>query len=405
MQGNDDKVEALTLYLQSNPIINALCYIPLNMTILLCLVEGGIDRLPKTQTDMYKKFIEMSIIRFIQKVDVQISEGITDITRLPIPYNEVFEELTKLAYNALKVDKIVFKLNEIEKACPNLAAYSSNWSGLGLLKAVRRTNAELGNVTFHFLHFSIQEYMAALYITTLSNSEQIELLKKTFWQDRYYNTWIMYVGITCGSSFALKHFLSGNSFQFITKIFKTSSISNKYLKDKIKCLHLFQCLMESNNEDMIALVSRFFQGDKIDLSYQTLLPSDVNTLGFFLIRCIYKQWELLDLSGCNIGIIGIKILCDRFLNKESRKLAIIKKVDFSYNHLNFSSLLEILNLFKSWHASELIIKDNEILLNHTSSDIFKVINDVLFSSNYGGQVSLKLGSYLFGQKLMCFQSF
>ena len=399
LQDNNDKVKALTLYLRSNPTINALCYIPLNMTILLCLVEDSIDKLPKTQTDMYKKFIEMTIKRFIKKVDVKISEVITNITRLPYPYNKVFEELTRFAYNALKIDKIVFKLNEIEEVCPNIATVSSNWNGLGLLKAVQCANAELGNVTFHFLHFSIQEYMAALYISTLSANQQIELLKDTFWTHRYYNTWIMYVGITCGSSFALRHFLSGNLFQFITKLFKTSSISNKYLKDKIKCLHLFQCLIESNNKDMIALVSQFFQGGKIDLSNQTLLPSDVNTLAFFLMRSINKRYELLDISGCNIGSTGIKILCDRFSDKESREIMMIKKVNFSYNNLNFSSLVEIFDLFKSWHASELVIKDSEIFQSRWSSDVYKFIDDALFLSNNDNQVSLELGSFLFGCKI------
>ena len=42
--------------------------IPLNMTILLRLVEDGIDRLPKTQTKIYKRFIETTIIRFIKKM-------------------------------------------------------------------------------------------------------------------------------------------------------------------------------------------------------------------------------------------------------------------------------------------------------------------------------------------------
>ena len=65
LENHDEQVEALQHYLQSNPTINALCYIPLNMTILLCLVEDGIDRLPKTQTEMYKRFIETTIIRFI----------------------------------------------------------------------------------------------------------------------------------------------------------------------------------------------------------------------------------------------------------------------------------------------------------------------------------------------------
>ena len=399
LQGNDDKIKALTLYLQSNPTINALCYIPLNMTILLCLAEDGIDKLPKTQTDMYKKFIEMTILRFIQKVDTEISKVITSIADLPHPHDKVFEELTRLAYKALKIDKIVFRLNEIKAVCPNLATISSNWNGLGLLKAVQYFNAEIGNVTFHFLHFSIQEYMAALYISTLSNRKQIKLLKETFWQHRYYNTWIMYVGITCGSSFALKHFLSGNWFQISTRMFKYSNISRKYLGNKIKCLHLFQCLVESNNEDMMASVSKFFQDNQIDLDRQTLLPSDVNTLGFFLMRSINKQWEMLSLSGCNIGSIGINILCDRFLSKESRDIVFIKMVNFSYNQLNFSSVIQIFDLFKSWHMSQLIIKDSKILQDHANSDVYKAIEEAFFTSNYDNQVSLELGPLFFGHKI------
>ena len=69
LQNHNKQIKALQYYLQSNPTINALCYIPLNMTILLCLVEDGIDRLAKTQTEMYKRFIEMTIIRFIKKYE------------------------------------------------------------------------------------------------------------------------------------------------------------------------------------------------------------------------------------------------------------------------------------------------------------------------------------------------
>ena len=393
LEGNDDKIKALTRYLQSNPTINALCYIPLNMTILLCLVED--DRLPNSQTDMYKKFVVTTIQHFIQKINNEVSKVITNNLELPHPHDKVFRELTKLAFKALKIDKIVFRLNEIKEICPNLVLISRNWNGLGLLKAVHY--AETGSVTFHFLHFSIQEYMAAQYISTLSITKQIKLLKDTFWEHCYYNTWIMYVGITCGSSFALKHFLSGNRFQLFTRLFKTSSISEKFLENKIKCLHLFQCLVESNNEDMIASVSKFFHDSQIDLSNQTLLPSDLNTLGFFLIRSLNKQWELLDLSGCNIGNIGIKVLCDRFLNTESREIVVIKLVDFSYNHLKFSSLIQLFNLCKSWHASQLIIKDSEILQNYTSSDIYGAIEDVF--SLYDKQIGLQLGSFSFGHKI------
>ena len=286
---NSDCAKALQHYLQSNPTINALCYIPLNMTILLCLVEDGIDRLPKTQTEMYRRFIETTIIRFIKKHE-NCDTIIINIDELLHPYDKIFTELAILAYKALKTDKIVFTLPEIKKGCPNLTKKSSNWDGLGLLKAVQCFNVQMGNdqVTFHFLHFSIEEYMAAWYISTLSDRKQIKLLQKTFWEHHYYNTWIMYVGISGGSSFALRHFLSGNLFQLYSKIFKTHEVSKKFLKHKMKCLHLFQCLLEANKEDNIKSVKQLFQNNHIDLSNQTLLPSDLNTLGFFLIRSINK---------------------------------------------------------------------------------------------------------------------
>ena len=91
---------------------------------------------------------------------------------------------------------------------------SSNWNSLGLLKAVKCFSEQLCNdqVTFHFLHFSLQEYMAAWHISMLPDSNQLELLRKTLWK-HYYNVWIMYIGITHGSTFALRHYLSGNRFQ------------------------------------------------------------------------------------------------------------------------------------------------------------------------------------------------
>lgn len=205
-----EKIEALQLYLQSNPTINSLCYIPLNMTILLCLSIKDIKNLPKTQTELYERFIDMTIIRFLQKQGYNCNT--LGLSELPHPHNEVFKELSCFAFKALKNDQLVFTLAELKANCPNLT--SSNWNGLGLLKSAKYFdyNNSKEELTCHFLHFSIQEYMAAYYISNLSSNEQIRLLKSTFWTIRYYNTWIMYVGITGGNSFGLKHFFSGNRF-------------------------------------------------------------------------------------------------------------------------------------------------------------------------------------------------
>ena len=296
----DKKVKALQHYLQSNPTINGLCYIPLNMTILLCLAEDSIDTLPKTQTELYKNFIQMTIIRFIKKYENH--NTIISIANLPKPYRKVFIELAKLAFKALKTDKIVFTLSEIEQGCPNLTMNPSNWNGLGLLKAVQYFSQKMGNdqVKFHFLHFSVQEYMAAWHISTLSDNKQIKLLTKTFWEHRYYNTWIMYVGITGGSSFALKHFLSANRFQFYSKLFKPTKISNKYLKHKMKCLHLFQCLVEADKEDDIESVKQLFKVIKLILVIK-------HCYLVILIRSASSLLDQLTMNGMNL-ICRIAIL-------------------------------------------------------------------------------------------------
>ena len=364
------------------------------MTILLCLFRGGIDRLPKTQTEMYKKFLEMTIVRFIKKLDN--CDAIISIASLPHPHSEVFVELASLAYEALIIDKIVFTLPEIREGCPNLATTISNWNGLGLLKAVKHYCAESCNdqVTFHFLHFSLQEYMAAWHISMMPEGKQIELLQETFWKHHYYNMWIMYVGITCGSTFALRYFLSGNRFQFYTKLFNTFEVSNEFLNNKIKCLHLFQCLVEANKESIINSANDLFLNKQIDLSNQTLLPRDLNTFGFFLIRSINNEWDELNLSNCNIGSTGSSILCDIFLDKDVHSMVTIKMVNFSCNQLNFSSLKRLFGLFNSWHTSEIIITDDAIL-NNTND--MKALEDIVLQSNT--LVLALIGSFLFAKSI------
>jgi len=400
LEGNDHQIKGLQQYLQSNPTINALCYIPLNMTILLSLTGDGLDRLPKTQTEMYRKFIEITIRRFVKKVDDKEVVNI-NIAELPYPHNEVFKELAKLAFKALQGDTIVFTLAEIRSSCPKLTE-TTNWNGLGLLKAVQHFNTYSGNeeVTFHFLHFSIQEYMAAYYISTLSDDEQVKLLKRTFWEHRYYNTWIMYVGITSATSFALRHFLSGHKIKLFTKMFPTFKMSDKLLNDKVKCLHLFQCLEESKSKDVAVIAGKFLQGQEIDLSRQPLLPSDLNTIGFFLCRSITKQWETLNISRCHIGVTGCDILCNRFLDKEGHDIIKVKRIDLSHNQLSIHSLLRLLDLCKSLHTSELIITDDSILTTVTSNTLLAAVEENFVQ--YGESSSLKLlliGSLLYANHL------
>ena len=238
LKGQNDKIEKLNEYLVANQHLNLLYYVPLNMTILLCLANEGIDILPKTQTVLYKNFILMTITHFLKKDKLLPTTSITKFTDLPHPYDQVFEELSQFAFLAVQKDQLVFTLAEVKAECPNLNP--SNWYGLGLLKPAQYFKPQDGcdHESFHFLHYSIQEYLAAYHIASLSDDKLLSLLEETFWNIHYFNTWIMYVGITEGKQFIFTHFLSGNYFQVTSRVSTPKKVSKKFLNDKIKCLHI-----------------------------------------------------------------------------------------------------------------------------------------------------------------------
>ena len=147
-----------------------------------------------------------------------------------------------------------------------------------------------------------------------------------------------------GKSFAMKHFFSGNRFRLFTWVVKNPGISEKLTSDKIKCLHMFQCVAETNNSDLISSVGKCFDNQEIDLSNQTLLPSHLNTVCFFLIRSICKEWKRLDLSNCSIGDNGCDILSEWSLKKDARNLVSIKHVDIYGNQFGFLYFLKYSDL-------------------------------------------------------------
>lgn len=62
LENNPTEIKQLENYLEMNPFIDSLCYIPLNMTILICLFkETANSILPKNQTDMNDQFVCITI--------------------------------------------------------------------------------------------------------------------------------------------------------------------------------------------------------------------------------------------------------------------------------------------------------------------------------------------------------
>ena len=217
LQDSPSKLEKLQRHFQQYPNIDAICYIPLIMSIIVFLCMCQPDELPPTATKMYASFILHTICHYLKRAG-KIPEDKT-INKLeqfpPVVYNAL-QDLQKTAFDGLVKDKIVFTVKELPVFC---------WHDptcYGLLQSTECYSAEeIGTPTqsFNFLHLGIQEYFAAKYVTTLPEDEVYTLLKESFVvTDDYYdddsksvrlsNMWILYCGITSGQCKTLRHYLT-----------------------------------------------------------------------------------------------------------------------------------------------------------------------------------------------------
>jgi len=357
LKDNPERANILQSYLDNNTAINTFCYIPLVMTILLCLFKASIE-LPKTQTELYQKFICHTIIHFLKKAGINPLRSLKSVTDLEQPYLSIIMELSKVSFSLLEDDKIVFTVDDAKQISPKLNISSEHCTQLGLLKETKYFSADETNpvLSYNFLHLSIQEFFAAMYVSTLNFFQQKEILRRTFWNSRYFNMWIMYMGLTSGNKNAFKYFLS-KSFLFSSIVSKRTVIPRRILFDKVKCLHLFQCFMEAKRDDICTEIGKDFKDIIIDLNNQTLLPKDVSILCFYLLRSNKTEWNKLVLSRCNIGDTGCSVLHKSLIVGDKNYL-FFQYLDLSNNALTVHSISAIVDLVKSFKVVELNVASN-----------------------------------------------
>ena len=203
---------------------------------------------------MNESFILHTIYRSLTK-DHQLTKTgpetrVDSIKGLPDNVLDIVNSLSKLAFMGLKNNKLVFSYSEIKSNCPEIENdIPGAFNGFGLLQVVQHLPKEGAGITssFNFLHFTMQEYLAAFHVsnvTVMPIEQQLLLMKRTFWNEKYNFMWMMYVGINGINSQTCVQFFYKSSSIGVNKLKLSSSIKS----DKLKCLHLFQCFMEAKCE-------------------------------------------------------------------------------------------------------------------------------------------------------------
>ena len=321
---DQSQIKQLNTYLDQHNIISSLCYLPFNILLLLFLYKQGF--LPNNVTELYSIFICLTIRRNLTKYGITAKEAITDINKLPEPYGKFIQQLSKLSLQALNKNQLIFTLDELKQFCPQVESIPGALNAFGLLQAIEHVSIFQTTITFNFLHLSLQEFLAANYITTLTPDEELSILEEYFWRGSHSNMFTIYITLTKGQSFSFRKFLSGGD--------DTIAIHSKFLEDELKSIHLYRCFNEASGDDRVCrTIERKFSNGIIYFFHTTLSTNDIENIAIFLTCSNIKQWKVLNLGSCHIRDAGLRILL-RILNSST---ITIEELWLYFNDLSSSS--------------------------------------------------------------------
>ena len=335
--------------LDEYPHLHSLCYIPLNLVIILDVFKCSEKKLPSTLTELYQVFVVMTMKRQVKKENVKKKPGVVVVAAAANSIEEILRGVPKetigivlclcrVAYRGFfdwyshmkdeyvwrewKDPKIIFTESDLAQCDIDV---TDNFDGFGLLKVTETHQLSTDIKTYNFNHLTIQEFLCAVYIALLHQQEQLRLLREHF--DDYPNVFTFVCGLT--------GLASSEMFQFIYSKLTPSEYTDGVIR-------AMRCINESKQSSAACqLVSPFAlnMGGSL-LPYDCLCLS--NILSYYPVTRV-KMWD------CRIGNKGAELLMKHYTHKTTA-CQLLEELDLGYNALTsegIERIMEIVNSSKS----------------------------------------------------------
>ena len=162
----------------------SLCYIPFVCFMLVRVYQLCDFILPNTLTKFYKKYVLYAVKRSMEKQELD-PDTVESLEELQQDQKRAFDELCCCAYEKLKTENTTFNRNEILKL-----SHSLKCEHFGLMNCYK-----IADTTKHqFLHLTIQEFLAAWWIT--HHDDQKVLFREHFHGTHFRMTLRFVAGLT-----------------------------------------------------------------------------------------------------------------------------------------------------------------------------------------------------------------
>ena len=307
-----EKASSLIKQIENNPLIQSVCSVPLNCAIVCNLWHTLDSVLPKTLTELYSQIVLNVILRNLRK---QISyQDLVSVSfdSIPDDLQDMFWLTCQFSYECLFRDQIVFSKEEIDCLFPQVLDCRESVLCFGLLQSARSLLPVGQGLSFHFVHLTIQEFLAALHLVTLPSEEKLKVCETHANSVRFAMVWRFVFGLGCQKecSYSRKvvcldgevvdRFLSTDYDQFIKRIF--------YHVPLLLC----HCSLESMNNTVGLKIARQING-KFEVGYSLSIantPHDCVAVFHVLQHTTHCSNMKISLNYCGLTDKLLKKLAD-----------------------------------------------------------------------------------------------
>ena len=264
------KASSLIEQLENNPVIQSVSSVPLNCAIICNLWRTMEGKLSRTLTELYAQIVLSIVLRNSRKKLSDSPISLPSFDSLPENLQEVFWLACKFSFECLARDQIMFLEHELVSLLPRVLESSDKILCLGLLQCARSLLPVGQGLSFHFVHLTIQEFLAALHLVTLPNEEKLKVCETHASTARFAMMWRFVFGLGCrkDGSYSKKVIcLNGKVIDLFL-----STIDNSYVTSDCRQLNklrlmLCHCSLESSCDIVCSKIARQINGQFDDYIY------------------------------------------------------------------------------------------------------------------------------------------
>ncbi|KAM9346588.1 protein NLRC3-like [Symphorus nematophorus] len=181
---DEDLSSRMISHIKTSRSLHIMCLIPVFCWITATVLEHMLTtdqrgELPKTLTDLYSHFLLVQTKRKKKKYDEGHETSPQELTEAD---REVLLKLGRLAFEQLQEGNIMFYQEDLEQ-CGLDVTEASVYSGV-CTEIFRRESVIFQKTVYCFVHLSIQEFLAAVYIFHCYTNRNRKVLE-AFLKDKY----------------------------------------------------------------------------------------------------------------------------------------------------------------------------------------------------------------------------